>query len=71
MLLTVASCGSNYPKETTEFVVTGIQSANFDTMLAYRIAKINNKLNTKIDYTWIVDTYGKYKVGDTLVLKLK
>jgi hypothetical protein len=62
-----SACGSsdkNFPTTQSKFIVTRIQP-NTETTSIYLVEPIENK-DLNMNFTWIVDSVGKFNAGDTL-----
>ena len=60
---------NNYGNKTTTFVIDEISSINADNNMCTYLLKTTDTTDLNVSNTWIMDSIGKFKIGDTLIFK--
>ena len=67
LAVVLSACGNsdrNFPTKPSKFIITRIEP-NTKTTSIYLIEPTEKK-DLKMNYTWVVDSVGKFNAGDTL-----
>ena len=67
LAVVLSACGNsdrNFPTKPSKFIITRIEP-NTKTTSIY-LVEPTEKQDLKMNYTWVVDSVGKFNAGDTL-----
>ena len=67
LAVVLSACGNsdkNFPTKPSKFIVTRIEPNTKNTSI-YLVEPIEKK-DLNMNYTWVVDSVGKFNAGDTL-----
>jgi hypothetical protein len=71
IVVTISSCGDviNFPNYQSTWVVTKVEHEN-KVMASYRV-ETTDTTDLNVSSTWLMDSIGKFGIGDTLVFSKK